>query len=155
MARVIGMRTEADDGRPNNTDALYPALPRCLPRALDVHSRIPRCRSPIRFFWIPCPAARKQLACFPPRACAEHKGALGAGTSLSVRDRPNSYKPSHVHRCCILPSLAVSIFFALAVTVRVFISDIQSIHAEMDMQQVLRRWLSPPRILDQVSLPVA
>ena len=60
-----------------------------------------------------------------------------------------------MYRCCILPSLAVSIFFTLAVTVGVFISDIQSIHAEMDMQQVLRRWLSPPRILDQVSLPVA
>jgi hypothetical protein len=67
------------------------------------------------------------------RNTGELLGALWAGTSLSVRDRPNSYKPSHVRRCCILPSLAVSIFFALAVTVRVFISDIQFIDAEMDM----------------------
>lgn len=75
-------------------------LPRCPPRALDVHSKIPRCR----FFWISCPAARIPSACFMPRVFAEHKGAF-EGTSLSVHDPSNRYKPACPFRCRFLPLL--------------------------------------------------
>ena len=82
------MRTDKSDwtakvnfGDPN-------ILPRCAPRALDVHSKIPRCR-------ISCSAARIPSACFMPRVSAEHKGAY-EGTSLSVHDPSNRYKPVHV-----------------------------------------------------------
>jgi len=102
LARENGIGTEVEV----DFDALCWALPRCPPRASDVHYKIPRCRSATRFSESLCLAARKPAACFTPRAYADHRRAKWAGTSLSVRDRKIRYK--YLHTNIFSPSLRFS-----------------------------------------------
>ena len=81
-------KANVDFGHPNITASLSSSCPRCSlqnPTLQVIH----------QLFWISCPAARIPSACFIPRVPAEHKGAFW-GTSLSVHDPSNRYKPVHV-----------------------------------------------------------
>lgn len=76
-----------------NNRGLRRNLPRCVPRGRDVHYTIPRCRSPIKFFWIPVPLAGKTSTCFAPRAYTEHKHCI----SFISTQSQNVYNPSSPH----------------------------------------------------------